>query len=144
MLAAEVLDCLDALHKKNILHRDIKEENILIDSFFHAVVADYGLAVQFLDATNDTPDNVNLATSIEAALARAHCNDRVCGTPAYMAPELVRGKPYSYPIDLYALGVVLYACLVGSVGSHHLIVHASRLSICWRSYLLKGMIITRQ
>ena len=82
---------LMAAHAKGILHRDLKPANVMIDSHGDARITDFGLA---LTADEDQ-------------------EGEVAGTPAYMAPEQLRGEAASVQSDLYALGLVLYELFTG-------------------------------
>ena len=94
---AEILEhCCDALSYANaqgVIHRDLKPANILMSADGQAKVADFGVAFS------------NLAFDSTRAM--------VVGSPAYMAPEQLEGKPASMKSDMYALGLVLYKMLVG-------------------------------
>ncbi|HET7433636.1 MAG TPA: serine/threonine-protein kinase [Thermoanaerobaculia bacterium] len=81
---------LSAAHAKGILHRDLKPANVMIDSHGDARMTDFGLAL--------TADDEQLD---------------IAGTPAYMAPELLRGTPATIQSDLYALGLVMYELFTG-------------------------------
>jgi hypothetical protein len=96
-VALQVLDALAAVHARNIVHRDIKPGNILLDRSGRAVLTDFGLARPALDAEHLTSDGVAV------------------GTPAYMAPEQAAGQAHQVgpPTDLYGVGVVLYKMLTG-------------------------------
>lgn len=78
------------IHSHNIVHRDIKAENILLKSDECAVVADFGLATWVND---------------EVQMARR------CGSPGYVAPEVCLGTPYSFKVDVFGTGVVLFFVL---------------------------------
>ena len=89
----QVVDALRYMHACEILHRDIKLENIFIcgrDSDSVVKLGDFGLA-----------------TALDTA-------ETQCGTPDYMAPEVLQGKSYSAQADVFSLGAVLYA-LVGTL-----------------------------
>jgi serine/threonine protein kinase len=94
-LAAEVGAGLDALHRRGIVHRDVKPANILIGSDGTAVLGDFGLAKGRAYTVLTRPG-------------------QVLGTLDYLAPELIRGEPAGPASDLYALGCVLYECLAGA------------------------------
>jgi serine/threonine protein kinase len=91
-LAAQLGKGLDALHAAGVLHRDLKPSNVLLDGEV-AALADFGLA-RATDSTRVTRDGHPL------------------GTAHYLAPELIEGEDASRASDLYALGCVLYECLV--------------------------------
>jgi serine/threonine protein kinase len=96
---------LAAAHAKGILHRDLKPANIMIDGRGEPRITDFGLAM----------------TSDESAGSKI-----VVGTPAYMAPEQLEGKPASVQSDLYALGLILYEMFTGRRAPHR--PHRSRQS----------------
>ena len=94
-LAAEVGTGLDALHRRGIVHRDVKSANILLAADGTAVLGDFGLAKGRAWTVLTRPG-------------------QVLGTLDYLAPELIRGEPAGPLSDLYALGCVLYECLAGT------------------------------
>jgi serine/threonine-protein kinase len=93
-LAAQLARGLDALHGRGILHRDVKPSNVLLDGEGTAALADFGLA-RGADSTRLTAEG------------------QLLGTPYYLAPELIEGREATRLSDVYALGCVLYECLVG-------------------------------
>lgn len=96
-IVQQVLSGLGAAHALNIIHRDIKPQNILIDGADCVKVADFGLAKSVEDTMNLTQSGAPL------------------GTPAYMSPEQCRGETIDERTDLYAVGVLLYQMLAGRV-----------------------------
>lgn len=82
-------------HRQGLLHRDVKPSNILVDDRDAVKIVDFGLAKEFGDGVSMTGDGVLL------------------GTPAYMAPEQIRGRPLDGRCDIYAIGAVLYTGLAG-------------------------------
>ncbi len=93
-LAAELARGLDALHERGIVHRDVKPSNVLFAADGAAALSDFGLA-RATDSTRLTLDG------------------QLLGTPHYLAPELIEGFEATPASDLYALGCVLYECVVG-------------------------------
>ncbi|QXJ22447.1 protein kinase [Actinomadura graeca] len=97
MLMAQVGDALDAVHRSDVTHRDVKPENILLEGpegGEHARLADFGLARPIGDRMTESSQNV--------------------GTLWYMAPEQLRGEPDVGPqADLYAFALVFYEVLTG-------------------------------
>ena len=93
-LAAQLGRGLDELHNRGVLHRDVKPSNILLDGAGGAALSDFGLA-RAADSTRLTAEG------------------QILGTPHYLAPELIEGLEASEATDVYALGCVLYECLVG-------------------------------
>lgn len=83
---ASVLLAYTEFHSKNVVYRDLKPENLVLDSQGYCVVVDLGLAKQLTDGPTYT----------------------FCGTPDYIAPELIRGTGYNWAVDYWALGVLLY------------------------------------
>jgi serine/threonine-protein kinase len=93
-LAAQLGRGIDALHEREILHRDVKPSNVLLDADGAVVLSDFGLA-RLTGSTRLTEDG------------------QVVGTAHYLAPELIEGRDATRASDVYALGCVLYECLVG-------------------------------
>ncbi len=98
----EMADALDHAHKHGVIHRDIKPDNILINREGSVKLADLGLAKLAEDA----------ALAKDASFKSLA--GTVVGTPYYMAPEQVEGKPVDIRSDLYALGATAYHLLAGT------------------------------
>ncbi|MGB6876383.1 MAG: protein kinase [Candidatus Acidiferrales bacterium] len=93
-LALQICSGLKEAHAQGIVHRDLKPENVMIDAHGNVKIMDFGIARSMENGTRLT--------------------GAMIGTPAYMAPEQVSGKPVDYRTDIYALGLVLYEMFTGS------------------------------
>src|SRR5690606_32887673 len=97
-IADQVLAALAAAHEQGIVHRDVKPANILLTADGCAKLADFGIARRFDD--------------LDAALTGTGL---VLGTPRYLTPEQVQGKPTGPATDVYAAGLLLFEMLSGEV-----------------------------
>ena len=95
-LFRQIIVGIGYLHKKGIIHRDIKLENILIDNEGCIKIADFGISKEIKPG---------------ATIKEKH----ICGTPAYMAPEMIRKGNIKYDgsVDVWAAGVVLFVMVYG-------------------------------
>ncbi|MGB6623981.1 MAG: serine/threonine-protein kinase, partial [Candidatus Acidiferrales bacterium] len=97
-LASQICSGLKEAHAQGIVHRDLKPENVMIDKHGNVKIMDFGIA-----------------RSMEAG---TRLTGAMIGTPAYMAPEQVAGKPVDYRTDIYSLGLMLYEMFTGSETFH--------------------------
>merc|ERR1711934_359613 len=98
-LMKRVCDGVKHLHDKNIMHRDLKPENILLvspDNDVDCKVGDFGLSRLFPEGG-----------------PREQKTGTLCGTPGYVAPEVLNRVPYSYGVDVWSLGVITYITVCG-------------------------------
>ena len=116
---------IEELHNRRIIHRDIKLENILLDDHDHILLADFGISKSFGVDSKDRPwEAYPRWRRMTYAYRSTHSpalynsdNDMTCfagGTPGYSAPEMFSGF-YSYPVDVWAAGIVLFLLLFGCV-----------------------------
>ncbi|XP_032321138.1 microtubule-associated serine/threonine-protein kinase 3 isoform X12 [Camelus ferus] len=110
MYFAETVLALEYLHNYGIVHRDLKPDNLLITSLGHIKLTDFGLSKIGLMsmATNLYEGHIEKDT-------REFVDKQVCGTPEYIAPEVIFRQGYGKPVDWWAMGVILYEFLVGCV-----------------------------
>nr|XP_012631490.1 microtubule-associated serine/threonine-protein kinase 2 isoform X3 [Microcebus murinus] len=107
---AETVLALEYLHNYGIVHRDLKPDNLLITSMGHIKLTDFGLSkIGLMSLTT------NLYEGHIEKDAREFLDKQVCGTPEYIAPEVILRQGYGKPVDWWAMGIILYEFLVGCV-----------------------------
>uniref|UniRef100_A0A8C2XLM2 non-specific serine/threonine protein kinase n=1 Tax=Cyclopterus lumpus TaxID=8103 RepID=A0A8C2XLM2_CYCLU len=107
---AETVLALEYLHNYGIVHRDLKPDNLLITSMGHIKLTDFGLSkIGLMNMTT------NLYEGHMEKDTREFIDKQVCGTPEYIAPEVILRQGYGKPVDWWAMGVILYEFLVGCV-----------------------------
>ncbi|XP_058535948.1 microtubule-associated serine/threonine-protein kinase 4 isoform X5 [Ochotona princeps] len=110
MYFAETVLALEYLHNYGIVHRDLKPDNLLVTSMGHIKLTDFGLSkVGLMSMTT------NLYEGHIEKDAREFLDKQVCGTPEYIAPEVILRQGYGKPVDWWAMGIILYEFLVGCV-----------------------------
>ncbi|KAK8664725.1 hypothetical protein V6N13_084503 [Hibiscus sabdariffa] len=93
-IALEIAHGMEYIHSQGVIHRDLKPENILIDEEFHLKIADFGVACE-----------------------EAHCDLLADdpGTYRWMAPEMIKRKPYGRKVDVYSFGLILWEMVAGTI-----------------------------
>ncbi|XP_075953568.1 microtubule-associated serine/threonine-protein kinase 3 isoform X2 [Anarhichas minor] len=110
MYFAETVLALEYLHNYGIVHRDLKPDNLLITSLGHIKLTDFGLSkIGLMNMTT------NLYEGHIEKDTREFIDKQVCGTPEYIAPEVILRQGYGKPVDWWAMGITLYEFLVGCV-----------------------------
>ena len=89
---ANIVYALEYIHQNNVIHRDIKPENLVLDENGYVRITDFGIAKE------NMPDN----------------SSETSGTPGYMAPEVMKSKNHSFPVDFFAIGVIGYEFMTGN------------------------------
>ncbi len=103
---AQIADALAHAHERGVVHRDLKSANVIITPEGRPKVLDFGLAKRVIEASSAD------ATRTAEPLTEA---GTVSGTLSYMAPEVLRGEPADARSDLWALGVMLYQAVTGTL-----------------------------
>ena len=92
--AAEILLALNHLHESGIIYRDLKPENVLLDGDGHIRLTDFGLSKLGIVGKNFSTNTF-------------------CGTPEYLAPEIIKGKGHNKAVDIWSFGILIYEMISG-------------------------------
>lgn len=90
---SEIILALEELHRRNIVYRDLKPDNVVLDAEGHAMITDFGLSKE--------------------EVSDEHLTSSFCGSIAYLAPEVLGRQAHGKAVDWYLLGVLLYEMLIG-------------------------------
>ena len=89
---SQILSAVKYMHTNKVIHRDLKLGNIFLDKYMRVKIGDFGLAAEVLGSERKTT---------------------ICGTPNYIAPEILENRGHSYEVDMWSCGVILYTLLIG-------------------------------
>jgi cGMP-dependent protein kinase len=95
-LVSQILCVLEHLHSSKIIYRDLKPENIMM-------------------CTDGYLKLVDMGTAKKLKIEKRYRTNTIIGTPHYMAPEIITGKGYSFYVDLWSMGVIMYELLCGKL-----------------------------
>jgi eukaryotic-like serine/threonine-protein kinase len=137
-----VCQAIEYAHSRNVLHRDLKPDNILLGPYGETLVVDWGLAKATLDENSDVhvieapPKKVHRPVLISSGSSSDTVEGSALGTPAYMSPEQASGRVNGIgpATDVYSLGATLFSLLTGAAPvtgkNSHEMVEKARLGDC--------------
>ena len=120
VILGQIGNALAFCHQSHIIHRDLKPQNILINPFTamteeYPVLEEHSVDFQDQSIAFKYMPLVKIADFGFAAIRVEDMADTVCGSPLYMAPEILKYESYDYKVDLWSLGIILFECYTGQV-----------------------------
>ena len=107
-IICQILLALGCLHSHGIVYRDLKPENILLDEVGNSCLCDFGLCKRLGGDDENQPITDK----------KPKCTETFCGTPEYLAPEIIKETPYDINVDWWSLGILIFELTVGTFVSH--------------------------
>ncbi|XP_073513616.1 microtubule-associated serine/threonine-protein kinase 4-like [Phyllobates terribilis] len=106
----EAVLAVEYLHSYGVVHRDLKPDNLLITSAGHIKVTDFGIS-----KVGVMIPKTNTYKELAEDITREFLDRELCGTPYYIAPEVILKEGYGRPVDWWSMGIILHKFLTGSV-----------------------------
>ncbi|GAB6022365.1 hypothetical protein CHUAL_006486 [Chamberlinius hualienensis] len=119
----QLVDGVQYIHNQNVIHRDLKLGNMFLTDDMQLKIGDFGLATRM-----DNSDPKKKAT--------------ICGTPNYIAPEVLNKEGHGFPADIWAMGCILYAMLVGQPPFETVTLKETYIRIMTNNYVIPPLIST--
>ena len=111
--AAVVVECLSYLETLHVVYRDLKPENLLLDALGYPILVDFGYAKQLSPVSGGGSASASSSATATTTAVHDAQTYTLCGTPEYLAPEMIMGYGHDKGIDAWALGCLIHEMLVG-------------------------------